>query len=272
MREPEEGREVDRESAEGPSDRPSDESSDESSDRAEDLAPESPRPVVRQRSRQLLTAALLALLAFTVTVQLGQDEADGYQNLRSVELVELLKTLDATNGRLSDQIEDLTATRDDLRTSTDASETAQKEAQRRLDDLSILAGTVGATGPGVRLTVADPDGTIGASLLLDTVQELRDAGAEAIVINGFARVVARTWFADDDESGGVLVSGKAVEGPYVIEAIGDPATMAPAIDFRGGIADRVESRGGTLSVERVDVITITALADVVTPEYARGDS
>lgn len=238
----------------------------------DDLGGEDPRPVERRRSRQLLSAVLLAALAFAVTVQLGQDEADGYQNLRSVELVELLKTLDATNGRLSDQIEDLTATRDDLRTSTDASETAQREAQRRLDDLSILAGTVGATGPGVRLTLSDPEGTIGASLLLDTVQELRDAGAEAIVINGFARIVAQTWFADDAESGDVLVSGKPVEGPYVIEAIGDPATMAPAIDFRGGIADRVESRGGTLSVERVDSITITALADVVTPEYARGDS
>ena len=124
---------------------------------------EDPRPVERKRSRQLLSAVLLGVLAFAVTVQLGQDEADGYQNLRSVELVELLKTLDATNGRLSDQIEDLTATRDDLRTSTDASETAQREAQRRLDDLSILAGTVGATGPGVRLTLSDPDGTIGRS-------------------------------------------------------------------------------------------------------------
>lgn len=244
----------------------------EPDDADDDLGGEDPRPVERRRSRQLLSAVLLAALAFAVTVQLGQDEADGYQNLRSVELVELLKTLDATNGRLSDQIEDLTATRDDLRTSTDASETAQREAQRRLDDLSILAGTVGATGPGVRLTLSDPEGTIGASLLLDTVQELRDAGAEAIVINGFARIVAQTWFADDAESGDVLVSGKPVEGPYVIEAIGDPATMAPAIDFRGGIADRVESRGGTLSVERVDSITITALADVVTPEYARGDS
>ena len=244
----------------------------EPDDADDDLGGEDPRPVERRRSRQLLSAVLLAALAFAVTVQLGQDEADGYQNLRSVELVELLKTLDATNGRLSDQIEDLTATRDDLRTSTDASETAQKEAQRRLDDLSILAGTVGATGPGVRLTLSDPEGTIGASLLLDTVQELRDAGAEAIVINGFARVVAQTWFADDDESGGVLVSGKQVEGPYVLEAIGDPATMAPSIDFRGGIADRVESRGGTLSVERVDSITITALADVAPPEYARNDS
>ncbi|MCK5890855.1 MAG: DUF881 domain-containing protein [Aeromicrobium sp.] len=241
-------------------------------DAREDTGDASPRPVGRRRARQLLTAVLLGLLAFTVTVQLGQDEADSYQNLRSVELVELLKTLDATNGRLSDQIEDLTATRDDLRSSTNASETAQKEAQRRLDDLSILAGTVGATGPGVRLTLSDPGDTVGASLLLDTVQELRDAGAEAIVINGFARVVAQTWFADDPATGDVLVSGKQVEGPYVIEAIGDPATMAPAIDFRGGIADRVESRGGTLSVERVDSITITALADVVSPEYARNVS
>jgi uncharacterized protein YlxW (UPF0749 family) len=234
-------------------------------------APAPARPA-RRRSRQLATGALLALLAFTVTVQLNQDEADSYQNLRSVELVELLKTLDATNGRLTEQIDDLTATRDDLRSSTDASETAQNEAQRRLDDLAILAGTVGATGPGVRLTLTDPTGTVGASVLLDTVQELRDAGAEAIAINGHARIVAQTWFADDVQSGGVLVSGQRVEAPYVIEAIGDPATMAPAIDFRGGVADRVESRGGTLSVERLDSITITALADVVTPEYARGDS
>ncbi|WP_229053858.1 DUF881 domain-containing protein [Aeromicrobium sp. Leaf350] len=251
---------------------PASEPDDEVVDADEVDADADETPAVRRPSRQILSAVLLALLAFTVTVQLGQDEADSYQNLRSVELVELLKTLDATNGRLTEQIEDLTATRDDLRSSTNATETAQKEAQRRLDDLSILAGTVGATGPGVRLTITDPTGTIGASLLLDAVQELRDAGAEAIVINGHARVVAQTWFADGDESGQVLVSGKQVEAPYVIEAIGDPATLAPAIDFRGGISDRVESRGGTLSVERLDVVTITALAEAVSPEYARNDS
>ncbi|MFT4298132.1 MAG: DUF881 domain-containing protein [Aeromicrobium sp.] len=224
------------------------------------------------RPRQVATATLLGLLAFAVTVQVGQDKADNYQNLRSAELVDLLKTLDATNGRLTDQIADLTATRDELQTSTDASETAQKEAQRRLDDLSILAGTVGATGPGVRLTLDDPQGDIGASLLLDMVQELRDAGAEAIVINGHARIVAHTWFADDSQAGGVLVSGTRVEAPYVIEAIGDPATLESAMGFRGGVSDRVESRGGTLTVERVDTITMTALADAIAPEYAHNDS
>ncbi|MFT4187930.1 MAG: DUF881 domain-containing protein [Aeromicrobium sp.] len=225
------------------------------------------RPARRAR---WTTALLLGLLAFAITVQLGQDEDDTYQNLRSAELVELLKTLDATNGRLTGQIADLTATRDELSTSTDASETARTEAQRRLDDLSILAGAVGAVGPGVRLTITDEQGGVGASLLLDLVQELRDAGAEAIVVNGHARVVAQTWFADDADSN-VLVSGQSVEAPYVVEAIGDPATLEPAMGFRGGIADRVAARGGSLTVERVDEITITALVDAAAPEYAQGD-
>ena len=105
----------------------------------------------------------------------------------------------------------------------------------------------------MRLTVTDPARRIGASLLLDTIQELRDAGAEAIVING------------------VLVSGTLVEPPYVIEAIGDPATMESAMGFRGGVADRVASRSGTLTVEQVATITITALAEPLAPEYARND-
>ena len=56
--------------------------------------------------------------------------------------------------------------------------------------LGILAGTVAAEGPGIVVTI---DGVDDAALLLDTVQELRDAGAEAIQL-GDVRVVASTYF------------------------------------------------------------------------------
>lgn len=238
----------------------------------EKKAPESKGPPPRRtRPRHLVAGILLAALAFAVTVQVRQDEADSYTALRGVELVELLKSLDAANGRLNDQISDLTTVRDELESSTNASETAQEEAQRRLDELSILAGTVGATGPGIRLTIADPDDGLRAATLLDTVQELRDAGAEVIAVNGVARVVAQSWFADADD-GGVLISGRLVEAPYVIEAIGKPETLLGPVNIRGGISDRVANRGGSLSAETVESITVTALADSVTPEYARADS
>ncbi|MGZ8771047.1 MAG: DUF881 domain-containing protein, partial [Aeromicrobium sp.] len=102
------------------------------------------------------------------------------------------------------------------------------------------------------------------------VSELRDAGAEAVAINGTARVVAQTYFLDDED--GVRVGGRAVKSPFVIEAIGDPSTMAEAVTFRGGLADKVQNRGGSLNVTTSDKITITALADVKRPEYAQPSS
>ncbi|GEO89083.1 hypothetical protein AFL01nite_14100 [Aeromicrobium flavum] len=104
-------------------------------------------------------------------------------------------------------------------------------------------------------------------MLLDAVQEMRDAGAEVISLNGVARVVAQTWFLDDDA--GVRVSGRVLKPPYVMEVIGDPKTLADAVTFRGGLADRVESRGGEVGVEKRQRIRITAVADAPEPQYAR---
>ena len=48
--------------------------------------------------------------------------------------------------------------------------------------------------------------------------------------------------------------------------------MAEAVRIRGGLVDRVANRGGTATVTEKDKVTITALADVKSPEYARPTS
>ncbi|MCW2769308.1 MAG: hypothetical protein JWR27_741, partial [Aeromicrobium sp.] len=161
-------------------------------------------------------------------------------------------------------------TRDDLLSSTKRSEQARKQAKLRAEQLAILAGTRGATGPGVEVTINDPGAQIDAAALLDAIEELRDAGAEAIALNGVARVVAQTYFLDDD--GEVRVGGREIKRPYVIAAIGDPPTLAEAVRFPGGLIDGVVNRGGSAFVTQKDKVTITALADVKTPEYARPTS
>ena len=220
---------------------------------------------------QVIMAVLLGGLAIAIISQIKQnDDETDYSSVRGEQLVELLKSLDSANERLGTQIDELSATRNDLLSSTKRSEEAEKAAKERAEQLGILAGTSGATGPGVRLLVADPERAIDAPQLLDAVQELRDAGAEAIVINGVARVVAQTYFLDDDEA--IRVGGLEVKRPFTIEAIGDPSTMAEAASIRGGLVDRITNRGGTVSIAKVDKITITALADVKSPEYARPTS
>lgn len=224
----------------------------------------------RSRRWSLAIAALLGLLGFGVTTQLGHDDASRYRGLRGVELVELLKSTEVANDRLGQQIADLTAKRDQLRQSTRRSETAVREARRRAAQLAILTGSAGASGPGISIRIDDPNQRVSAALLLDAVEELRDAGAEAIVVNGAARVVAQTYFLDTP--GAISVGGRDLKPPYVIEAIGDPPTMDEAMRFRGGLVDRVESRGAKATVSRRDLVTITALADVKPSEYAQPES
>ena len=224
----------------------------------------------RPTGMHLLIGGLIGVLGFGMATQFVQDDATDYTSVRGVELVELLKSIDAANERLGTQIKDLTQTRDDLLSSSRRSEDAEEEARRRSDQLAILAGSAGATGPGVVVTIDDPDEAVSANQLLDAVQELRDAGAEAIAINGTARVVAQTYFLD--EEGSVVVGGREVQRPFVIEAIGDPPTMSEAVRFRGGLIDRVSNAGGKATVEERDKVTITALADVKGPEYARPTS
>ena len=221
----------------------------------------------RPTGMHLLIGGLIGVLGFGMVTQFGQDDATDYTSVRGVELVELLKSIDAANERLGTQIEDLTQTRDDLLSSSQRSEDAEKEARQRSEQLAILAGSAGATGPGVVVTIADPDEAVSANQLLDAVQELRDAGAEAIAINGTARVVAQTYFLDDERS--IVVGGREVKRPFAIEAIGDPATMSEAVRFRGGLIDRVSNVGGKATVAERDKVTITALADAKGPENAR---
>ena len=224
------------------------------------------RPTVSQ----LVVAILIGGLAFAVIVQIRDNDNDDYSGVRGDDLVVLLKSLDAANERLGTQIDDLTATRNDLLSSTQRSENAEKEAKLRAEELAILAGTSGATGPGVEVVISDPDKDVDASSLLEAVEELRDAGAEAIAINGVARVVAQTYFLDDDDE--IRVGGREVKRPYVIEAIGSPSTLAGAVRFPGGLIEKISNRGATATVTKKDKVTITALADIKTPEYAQPSS
>ena len=109
------------------------------------------------------------------------------------------------------------------------------------------------TGPGIRITITEETGQVDIDSLLDTVQEMRTAFAEAMQFNGQVRVVASTSF--EDGVGGIYVDGTLLEPPYVIDVIGDPATLHGGMVFpEGPIATaggrRCRGGGGRAPVAR----------------------
>jgi uncharacterized protein YlxW (UPF0749 family) len=120
------------------------------------------------------------------------------------------------------------------------------------------------------VTVTDTKTGVGTNQLLNGLQELRDAGAEVIELNGRVRVVAQTSL--QDTTGGVLVDGKLLRAPYVIEAIGDPETLSTALDFTGGFIAGVRTVGGKVVVDRLDKVEISTVRPASTPRYAESDT
>ena len=88
---------------------------------------------------------------------------------------------------------------------------------------------------------------------LDAVQELRDAGAEAISVDG-ERVVATTAIVDTPD--GISVGGTVLSSPVEIRAIGDPDTLATGLSFPGGVLESVREAGAEGIVVERDVVEI----------------
>ena len=134
--------------------------------------------------------------------------------------------------------------------------------------LGILSGTLPAVGPGVTITIDDPEGVLRATTLLNGIEELRGAGGgEAIEINDTARVIASTSFTD--QNGAIMVDDTELQAPYVIDVIGAPHTLSEAVTFRGGFASSVQQDGASIEVEESDVVEVGSLHEVEPPEYAQ---
>ena len=222
-----------------------------------------PRPT----RANIIATVMAILLGFAIATQVRQNQARDLETLRSDELVRILDSVQADNARLVDETRELEDARDKLLSGAASSEEARKAAQERLDTLGILAGTLPATGRGIVLTISDPKRQVSAPTLLDTIEELRDAGAEAMQIGG-VRIVAATWFADEDD-GSVSASGTRLQQPYRIRVIGDPQTLATAMEIPGGVRETVQRAEATLDIARDTTVTVDALHSLSDHRYAR---
>ena len=243
----------------------------------------------RLRRVDLAVAVLLAVLGFAAVVQVRSTQEDGpLATARQEDLVQILDELANRNDRLRAEVSALERTRRDLTSGNGTNEAALTEARRRSQLLGVLAGTVPARGPGLRITITDPKGQVTAAVLLGALEELRAAGAEAVQLEGPAtlgepaappvrattvRVVASTAFVDGDGGvgggGGVNVDGALLRAPYRFTVIGDPDTIETALGIPGGVLDSVEQSGGRVVVVQGEDVLVGALRATTTPRYAR---
>lgn len=250
-----------------------------------ELAPHQPQPAigdlrprgflgVRRRGRTVfgtLAVTLCLLLGIAIATQVHQTTSgDSLDTARPADLLVLLDSLHQREATLSTEVAELQRSLNALRASGSSDQAAIQNAEARLAALSILIGTVGATGPGVTVRIEDPGPGVAPQAMLDVLDELRAAGAEAIQIGDAHQAVRAgvdTWIVG--APGALTVDGKTIMPPYSVVAIGDPPTLAAAMNIPGGAVDSVKRVGGTMSVQQGDKVDITALRQPKPRQYAQ---
>ncbi len=219
----------------------------------------------------VLAVLLCLVLGVAIATQVRQtDSGDSLETARPADLLVLLDSLQQREAALNSEVADLQRTLAELQASGSSDQAAIENARARLAALSILIGTVAATGPGVTLTIDDPAPGVAAETMLDVINELRAAGAEAMEIRGgqvSVRIGVDTWVVGPP--GALVVDSTTVNPAYSVVAIGDPPTLAAAMNIPGGAMDSIERVGGTMVVQQSDRVDVTALRQPKPRQYAQ---
>jgi uncharacterized protein YlxW (UPF0749 family) len=208
-------------------------------------------------------SALLGL-ALVVQVRTTNDEA-ALSGARPSDLVRILDDLGERSERLEREADRLERVKDELSSGADRESAARDELRSELDTLLVLSGSVPVTGPGIEVLIIDREGGVEAADLLDAVQELRDAGAEAIEVNGIRWIGSSSVV---DGADGLVVDGDPIGSPYRIRVIADPETLATSLAIPGGVIESIRELGGDVSVTEHERLVIDSLKPLPTPEYA----
>ena len=186
---------------------------------------------------------------------------DTYTTARREDLIQLLDGLGAESRRLESEIAELEQTRTELQSGADTQRVAREEAEKRLTELSILAGTVPAEGTGIRMRIADPNAKVDAAVLLDAVEEMRDAGRGGDRGQrhhpGGRILLVRHRRARAGRS-----TASRSRRPITFEVIGDPHSLEEAARFRGGIVSEITGPkiGGQVQIDQLDRVVDRVLA------------
>lgn len=192
------------------------------------------------------------------------------ETLTETELREKLASwktkYEETNEKLTETNEKLKEYKEKRTSNQEATELLNKE----LLQAQIIAGETAVTGNGVVVTLTNNDYAeeIRADNLVQLVNELRLAGAEAISINDM-RIVNMSDIVDIDVSDGthfILVNKKRVVSPYVIKAIGDQKYLESALTTK--TVGFVEQFSENATIERQNNIKIEKYQGEIKLEYA----
>jgi uncharacterized protein YlxW (UPF0749 family) len=185
----------------------------------------------------------MAVLGFLLALQVKAHEGSNQQlDTKSMdELTTLVGALTQENQRLLEEVTELELLVLDSQYAGQTDETLIAQQQDNLRALQLATGRAAAYGRGISVRLEDRNGELKAYDLCQIANELKSAGAEAVLVND-RRLDFRASFSD--EGGRVLLSGEPLTRPYHFLAVGNPADLESSLVMAGGVVPSLDGLPG----------------------------
>lgn len=224
---------------------------------------------------KLTLTIVLGLVCFVLTaVMFAQFKTIEKTDISSIEAMkesELRTTLanwktkyEETEKKLEETKTKVTEYKEKGANNQEAMELLEKE----LKEANLLLGKTEVVGKGVVVTLSDnQESLIDIYDILQLLNELKLAGAEAISINGI-RIVNKADVALINNSY-IKIDDNRLNSPYVVKAIGDPVKLESGLMQKdSGYMDKIiKAMDKTAVVERQDNIIIPKYDGKMTIKY-----
>ena len=222
---------------------------------------------MRRPRSQVALAAVALLLGFLLVAQVrSQTSGTGLENLSAQDLTLLVANLNTRNDELRTEVADLGQQLGSLQSAQALGETSVGQLRDDLVKIRIWSGVDAAVGSGVRVVIRGP-ATV--AVVEDLVNELRNAGAEAIAVGGI-RVVPETIAGGTP--GSLSIENAPLGDPLEVDAIGNAATITGTLTRTGGLVAQELATNAGLAIDvtpATDGVLVPATSRDLAPKAAR---
>ncbi len=217
----------------------------------------------------------LMLVMFMQFKVVNQTDITEIETMRESELRLELSSWNEKYDELNTKYQEVISKIEEYKNEKESDAQTAQLLETELEQLNEVLGKTDVEGEGIVIQLIDKGGSqlsedvqvenITSTDLLQIINELFSAGAEAVSLNGHRIISMSAVYEIGTEF--LKVNGDKISSPYVINAIGNPDYLKSAVSGKGGGVDQLNELGHETSVDTSKKIKIEKYDKDITTKY-----
>lgn len=213
-----------------------------------------------------LTLGFILAFSYSLSQQRSAEQVDSITFNQTEEVREQLIQQKERNKELSEELQAVQTKIREYEQQAGSNTSSLEELVKTAEALRLLTGEVAVKGPGYKVELQDGeydpnqvnpnDYIVHEGHVYMVINELKIAGAEAISVNG-KRIHETSYIRCTGPV--ITVDGETFPAPFVIEAIGNPETLADAAELSGGILDQLRTEQIRIETQKLSELVMQSM-------------